>query len=52
VDVKTLEYHIISRNTREHDEEQPAALENHNMIQTLRESKHDKVNESVWIKFI
>ena len=45
---------IITRNIEEHDEELPAALENHNTFHPLRlrASKRDKVNESFWIKLL
>ena len=51
MDVKALEYNRLSQETWAHDEELPAALENHNAIHPFRESKHVKANENFWIKF-
>ena len=45
MDVKTLEYHIITRNTRAHDDEQPAALENHNMIQPTLQGQWELLDQ-------
>ena len=51
MDVKALEYHRLSQETSAHDKELPDALENHNAVHSLRESKHVKANENFWIKF-
>lgn len=49
MDVKVLECHRLSQETRAHDEEQSVALENHNTIHVLKQVNL-LINENFWIK--